>query len=64
MMIYTTDSRSELNKHPTHIICRTETIYDRLEIVQVLDCGLDLSIQSTQVIAVSLHLNLSRQSTC
>ena len=57
-MIYPTDSHSELNEHPTHIICRTETIHDRPEVVQVLDRTLDLSIQDAQVTLVSLHLYL------
>jgi len=60
MMIYPTDSRSELNEHPSHIICRTEAIQNRPEIVQALHRPLDLPVQGAQV----LHLDLSRQSTC
>ena len=63
MMIYPTDSYSELDENRTHIICRTETIHDRSEIVQVLDCALYLFIQGAQVTFVSLHMGLSKQST-
>lgn len=60
-MIHPTDSLSELNNHPTDIRCGTETIHDRPEILQLLDCALYSSIQDVQII--SLHLDLSRQST-
>jgi len=61
-MIYPTDSRSELNEHPTHITCGTETIYNRTELVQVLNCAVYSCIQGSQVTFMSLHLDLSRQS--
>jgi len=61
-MIYPTNSHSEFNEHPTHITCGTETIHNRLAIIQVLDRTLDLCIQGGQVTVVGLHLDLSRQS--
>jgi len=63
-MIYPTDHYSELNEHPTHVTCRTETINNRPEIVQVLDYALYLCIQGSQVIFVGLGSDLSRQSRC
>ena len=59
-----TNSHSEINEHPTHITGGTEAIYNRLEIVQVLDHALNLCIQDGQVTVVGLHLDLSRQSRC
>ena len=56
-MIYPTNSLSKLNEHPTHIVCSTETIHERLEIVQVLNCALDLRIQGSQVTFISLHMD-------
>ena len=63
-MIYSTNSLSKLDEHPTHIAYSTKTIHERPEIVQVLDSALDLRIQGSQVTFVSLHINFSRQSTC
>ena len=62
-IIHPTDSLPEFNKHPTHIACRTETIHNGPEIVQVLDCALDSCIQGPQVTVVCLHLDLSRKFT-
>ena len=57
--IQPTDVLSELDKRPTHTTNGTDTINNRPDIGQVLDCALDPCIQDTQVTSVRLYLELS-----
>jgi len=63
-MIYHTDSISNFNTHFHTIACGSKTAQNGLELVQLVHCALDLCMQRFQVTAMSLWLNLSRESSC
>jgi len=60
-MIYLADSLSYSNHHLHAIACRTKTVQNGLELVQVLDCALELYIQCGQGRVRGLQLDLSRR---
>ena len=60
-MIYLADSLSYSNYHLHAIICGTEIAQNGLELVQVLDCALELYIQCGQGRVEGLQLDLSRR---
>ena len=63
-MIYRTDNISNFNTHFYTITCRSKTIQNGLELVQVVHRALGLCMQHFQVTIMSLWLILSRESSC
>jgi len=61
-MTYLADSLSYSNYHLHAIICGTEIAQNALELVQVLDCALELYIQCSQGRVKGLQLDLSRKN--
>ena len=53
-MIYRTDNISNFNTYFYTITCRSQTIQDGLELVQVVHRALDLCMQRFQVTVMSL----------
>ena len=60
-VIYLADSLSYSNYHLHTIVCGTKMDQNGLELVQVLDCALELYIQCGQGRVKGLQLDLSRR---
>jgi len=60
-MIYLADSLSNFNTYFHTIACGTKTTQDGFELVQVLDCALELYIQCSQGRVEGLQLDFSRR---